>query len=208
MRIEIEQYSGESLPAGMGVLAEFRLQFFREFPYLYAGTEEGEREHMSEYIANPTARLLLAKDRDYAGKVVGVAMGTLLSTETEILCQIGGSLPKLGIVPERFYYFGEMIFDPEYRRRGIGKQMLEQLKSVGREQGADRFGFLAVVRERNDTRRPAEYVDSENIFQKFGFDKTDIYVSFEWSTIQGDGTWRQCPNQLALWIDRKDEANP
>jgi ribosomal protein S18 acetylase RimI-like enzyme len=201
MRIEIENFSGEGIVAAIDVLMEFRLRYFQEFPYLYVGTEDGERQHLDGYIANPTTRLHIARDRDANDKIVGVAIGTLLSTETEILRQIGVALQYHGIVPEQFYYFGEMIFEPEYRNRGIGRQMLEKLKTAGRKQGADRFGFLAVARELNDVRRPAEHVDSEVIFRKFGFEETDIFVTFEWPTVQVDGSVERVPNRLDLWID-------
>ena len=200
MNINIQTYRSKDIAAEIGILAEFRLRYFREFPYLYVGTKDGEREHLAEYIANPTARLLIAGD---VRKIVGVAIGTLLSTEKEILRQIDEPLRNFGIVPKRFYHFGEMIFDPEYRHRGIGKRMLEKLKTAGREQGADRFGFLAVAREPNDVRRPAGYVDSEVIFRKLGFEKTDIFVTFEWPTIQSSGCVERVSNRLYLWVDGK-----
>jgi hypothetical protein len=73
MPIDIERYSDDDLAAEIGVLANFRLRYFREFPYLYVGTEAGEREHLAEYIANPTARLLVVRDTDFNRKIVGVA---------------------------------------------------------------------------------------------------------------------------------------
>ena len=89
MNIDIQTYSGESLAVEIGILADFRLRYFREFPYLYVGTEEGEREHIAEYIANPTARLLVARD---GKKTIGVAIGTMLSTESGILHRVAEPL--------------------------------------------------------------------------------------------------------------------
>ena len=94
-----------------------------------------------------------------------------------------------------------MIFDPEYRHRGIGKRMLEMLKNAGREQSADRFCFLAVAREHSDIRRPADHIDSELIFRKFGFLKTEVSLTFEWPTTQPDGRVEKTSNWLDLWID-------
>ncbi len=201
MTIDIQSYCIDDMAAQLGVLADFRLRYFREFPYLYVGTAENEQEHLDEYLANPTSRLIVAKDVA-ENKTVGVAIGTLLSFETEIVKQTGEQLQRYGIVPERFFYFGEMIFEPEYRNRGIGKRMLETLKNMGREQGADRFCFLAVAREVDDTRRPAAYVDSSLIFEKFGFVKTPIFATFEWPTIQPDGSVAKIANRLDLWTDR------
>jgi len=199
MSINIQTYSGESLAVEIGVLADFRLRYFREFPYLYVGTEEGEREHIAEYITNPAARLIITRD---AERIVGVAIGTMLFTETEILRQAGEPLRQLGIVPEQCYYFGEMIIVPEEQSKSIGKQMLEALKNAGREQGAARFCFLSVARESNDIRRPAGYVDSDMIFRKFGFEKTDVFVTYEWKTVQSDGSIEKVANRLDMWIDK------
>ena len=104
MSINIEHYSGEHLAANINILAEFRLRYFREFPYLYAGTEEGERKHVAGYIANPTTRLILARDINANSKIIGVAIGTMLSTETAILRQIGEQLQCYEIIPEQWYY--------------------------------------------------------------------------------------------------------
>jgi ribosomal protein S18 acetylase RimI-like enzyme len=204
MHIEIAIYSGETLNTEIAVLAGFRLCYFREFPYLYVGTENGEQEHLAEYIANPTTRLLVARDRDADEKVVGIAVSTMLSTEAEILRQIGKQLHSHKMVPERCGYFGEMIFIPEYRNLGVGKRMLEMLKSAGRKQNADQFCFLSVSREPNDVRRPTDHIDSALIFRKFGFTKTDLFVTFEWPTIQPDGYVEKILNRLDLWINAEE----
>lgn len=199
MNIDIRTLQGQDMAAEIGVLAEFRLQYFREFPYLYVGMQESEREYLGRYLANPTARLVVARE---GNKTIGVAIGTLLSTEAEIIKQAGAQLHQYDFVPERFFYFGEMIFEPEYRNRGIGKRMLEMLKDRGREQGAERFCFLAVTREAGDVRRPTDYVESSLIFEKFGFEKTPISVTFEWPTIQPDTSVEKVANRLDLWGDR------
>jgi len=199
MSIDIQTHWNESLAAEISVLMEFRLRYFREFPYLYVGTEEGEQKHVAGYIANPTARLILAWDN---GKVVGVAIGTMLATETEILRQVSEQLPCCEVIPEQCYYFGEMIFVPEYRHRGIGKRVLEALKNAGKEQGASRFCFFAVAREPDDPRRPAGHVDSDVIFGKFGFEKTDLAITVEWATIQTDGNVKKSPHRLDLWTSQ------
>jgi GNAT superfamily N-acetyltransferase len=203
MSINIEHCSGVNLAAQISILAEFRLRYFREFPYLYAGKAEGEQKHMDGYIANPTARLILARDTT-VNSTIGVAIGTMLSTETAVLQQIGEQLQCCDILPEQCFYFGEMIFVPEYRHRGIGKQMLEALKIEGKEQGASRFCFCAVAREHNDPRQPADYLNTDIIFRKFGFEKTPLFVTFEWATIQMDGSLKTSPNRLDLWSNHRE----
>jgi hypothetical protein len=202
MSIDIQTYFGTDLAKNISILGDFRLRYFKEYPYLYVGTEAEEQKHVAGYSAEPTARLLVATDLEDSGKIVGVAIGTMLSSETDILQQSGEQLQKYGIIPDRCYYFDEMILDSVYRNKAIGKRMLIMLKNAGSKQGANRFCFLAVAREPNDVRQPADYVDSNLIFRKFGFEKTDVSVSFAWDTIQADGSVAKTSNQLNFWIDR------
>jgi ribosomal protein S18 acetylase RimI-like enzyme len=200
MNINIQAYQDTALAAEIGILSKFRLRYFREYPYLYVGTEDYEREYLARYIANPTARLLIARD---AEKIVGVAIGTMLSTETDfVVPQIEKQLQQHHIQPQHCFYFGEMIFDPEHRSRGIGKQMLELLKNAGKEQGAERFCFLAINRQSTDVRRPVDYTDPDIIFEKLGFEKTDGLLTMEWPTIQPDGRVEEATNRLDFWVDR------
>jgi len=203
MNIKIRLYQGESLNTEIDILSDFRLRYFREFPYLYVGSKEYEQDYLMTYLSDPTTRLLIARDQDANNKTVGVAIASMLSPELKILYQTNelSQLPEL--TTEHFFYFGEMIFVPEYRNKGVGKQLLEELKKAGREQGATRFCFLAVDRAHDDVRRPANYVDSDVFFQKFGFEKTDISVSFDWATIQADGRVENVGNRLNLWVDKK-----
>jgi len=196
--INFQTFQQAGLVDEIGILSEFRLRFFREYPYLYVGSEDNEQKYLAGYLVNPTTRLIVARDTE---KIIGVAVGTMLSTELNIIDKTENQLRQYSIEPQHYFYLGEMIAEPEYRSRGIGKRMLELLKGAGREQGADRFCFLAVVREPNDVRRPADYTDaSENIFKKFGFAKTDISVTSEWNTIQPNGQVENVANRLDLWI--------
>lgn len=199
MTIDIKHYSGQEMQPAIEVLREFRLRYFREFPYLYVGTQESEQKYLGEYLANPSARLFVAQDND---ETVGVGIGILLSSEKDILESLTESLGRYGLNSADFFYIGEMIFAPEYRGRGIGKRMFDMLKKAGNEQGATRFCFLAVDRDADDPRRPPSYVDSAMIFQKLGFQKTPIQVAFDWPTIQKDGSAPKIVNMLSLWTDK------
>ena len=208
MNIQIHHHQGESLNSEIGILSDFRLRYFCEFPYLYIGTKEYEQDYLATYLSDPTTRLLIARDQDANNEIVGVAIASMLSPELKILCQSNelSQLPEL--TTEQFFYFGEMIFVPEYRSKGIGKQLLEELKKAGREQGATRFCFFAVDRAYDDVRRPADYVDSDVFFQKFGFKKMAVSVSFEWATIQADGRVENVSNRLNLWVDKNNKRKP
>jgi len=154
---------------------------------------------LSEVVS--TGKMLFTHNILHFSQMLWVGQVVLSHIADKTARQIGELLQSHKIDPERFYYFGEMIFDPKYRHQGIGKRMLEMLKNAGHQQGADRFCFLAVAREADDTRRPADHIDSELMFRKFGFLKTDVFVMFEWPTLQPDGRVEKISNRLDLWID-------
>ena len=201
MTVDIQIYSGKGMEPVIETLGDFRLRYFCEFPYLYVGTKANEQKHVAEYLANPSARFLVARNDK---NIVGVGIGTLLSTERDILEQTSGAFHRNGLNPKEFFYFGEMIFAPEHRNRGIGRLMLDMLKKSGAEQGAKRFCFLAVDRDANDSRRPADYAEFATIFQKLGFQKTSIQVTFDWPTIQPDGSVKITANTLFLWVNKTE----
>ena len=101
MTINIQQYSGKEMEPQIETLGEFRLRYFREFPYLYIGTKENEQGHLAEYLANPSTRLFVAKDGE---KTVGVGIGTLLRAKKDILKQTMDSFRQNGLNPSDFFY--------------------------------------------------------------------------------------------------------
>ncbi len=196
--VETTCYSGEALKTHIGVLSEFRLRYFQEFPYLYVGTAAMERDYAKEYTSAASSRLFVARD---AETVVGVAIGTALSAGKDIVKQIGPQMAPCGWDIQRFYYIGEMIFAPEYRHCGLGGRMMESLRETARQQGMDRLCFLAVRREKDDPRRPADYYDAGRIFEKMGFVKTPLSVEYAWMTIQVDARAAVMKNRLDFWVE-------
>ena len=65
MNVIIEIHSGASLAAEIDVLAEFRLRYFREFPYLYVGTEQGERTFPLSPNTLPRVGFLASRQRGF-----------------------------------------------------------------------------------------------------------------------------------------------
>ena len=57
--VSFQTLSGDFGPV-LGEVARLRLSLFREFPYLYDGTEEAEADHLQTYVQAPGALLVLA----------------------------------------------------------------------------------------------------------------------------------------------------
>ncbi|UTA50179.1 hypothetical protein MSS93_10440 [Deinococcus radiodurans] len=64
--VSFQTLSGDFGPV-LGEVARLRLSLFREFPYLYDGTEEAEAAHLQTYVQAPGALLVLARDETAGG---------------------------------------------------------------------------------------------------------------------------------------------
>lgn len=62
MALSIVTVSGEELEKYLPDLARLRIQIFREYPYLYEGSEEYEQRYLQTYIASGAAMAVLAFD--------------------------------------------------------------------------------------------------------------------------------------------------
>jgi hypothetical protein len=91
--------------------AWFRLNDFKEFPYLYDGILDHEKENFQKYMDNEQSLLIVAKDD---AKVIAVSTG--IPFDSPFMGKVGAeAFLKNGLNAKDFYYFGETIILPEYR---------------------------------------------------------------------------------------------
>lgn len=133
-------------------LARLRIQVFRAFPYLYAGSFDYEKAYLQTY-ANASRSFLFAV---YDGsQMVGATTGIPLTDETDAVKK---PFRDSGYDLSSIYYFGESILLPAYRGQGLGHRFFTE-----REAYATGFGeykhtcFCAVSRPDDHPLRPAHY---------------------------------------------------
>ena len=100
-------------------LATLRINVFREYPYLYDGSLEYEKNYLSQYLSTKNSALVIVKD---AERIIGAVTGIPLN-ETFSDCKdffIENKIPMEGI-----FYLGEITLLKEYRGQGIGARMYE-----------------------------------------------------------------------------------
>ena len=86
--IEVRVLTGADLDAALDDVARLRINVFREFPYLYDGDFEYERNYLSAYRENPAAVLVGAFD---GTSLIGAATGTpMLDHADEFASAFGG----------------------------------------------------------------------------------------------------------------------
>lgn len=195
--LQVAPFSGADLRQLIPEVARLRIRVFRDFPYLYEGSEDYEAGYLNTYVEAPGAVVVLARAGD---KVIGAATGVPLVHEPEY---VRAPLSAAGYDPARVFYFGESVLLPEYRGRGIGVRFLAEREAHARALGGfDWLCFCAVVRPPDHPRRPSDYVPLDAFWRKRGFARhPDLQCVFHWQDLDEDA---QSAKPMAYWLKRLD----
>lgn len=176
--LSIVSLTGKEIGPHIEVLAQLRMQVFREYPYLYQGELKYEMDYLQTYVQCPKTTLVLAFDNK---KIVGASTAIPLEFESKE-CQQPFIQNQFDI--SKYFYFGESVLLPQYRGKGIYKYFFKEREAAAREYGSEIATFCAVEREQPDPRRPSNYVPLDKIWQKFGYEKhPDLCAYFSWKEI-------------------------
>ncbi len=192
MTLAVRPLTGAALRAALGDLARLRIAVFAAFPYLYAGSEDYEREYLAEFTAAPDAVLVAAFDAD---RIVGAATASPLCAQDDY---IQAPFARLGIDPAPVFYFGESVLLPEYRGQGIGHAFFDQREAAALAYGASHASFCAVVRPADHPQRPADYVPLDAFWRRRGYAPVSgLTGEFHW---QEHGEAEESAKPMQYWM--------
>jgi GNAT superfamily N-acetyltransferase len=188
----IQSISGSKILEHQLALAQLRISVFREWPYLYEGTLDYERNYLKHYAKCPESIVVLAMD---AERVVGASTGLPMSAAD---ADFQKAFVETDYDINTIYYFGESVLLPEYRGQGIGHTFFQAREAKARASGAKYAAFCAVDRSDNDPRMPSDYRSLHSFWQKLGYEaQAHIRASFEWKEIGQSLISRQT---LTFWL--------
>lgn len=190
--LTITEIEGTELEPWLDALGNLRIQVFREYPYLYEGSLDYERDYLKIYQRCARSRIVLVTDA--AGILIGATTCIPLAEESA-----GFQKPFLaaGLDVNRFLYFGESIVLPQWRGQGLGKEFFIRREAHARRLGLDMTTFCAVDRPADHPLRPAGYRTLDAFWASRGYEKqTGLKVKFEWKEIGED---EDSPKTLTFW---------
>lgn len=193
--VKIRPYTAEDASRYIDELARLRITVFRDFPYLYDGSMEYEKDYLRTYVDSPESIIVIAFDHD---KVIGASTATPMEHETFNI-----KMPWLekGYNINNIFYFGESVLLEAYRGMGIGVSFFHH-----RTQWAERLGrfdslvFCAVIRPHDHPLKPANYSSLDRFWKNRGFKRLDGMVcKMSWKDI--DKTTED-EKSLQCWIKK------
>lgn len=187
--------TGSALAAHIGALATLRIRVFREYPYLYDGTEDYERKYLETYTASPDAMAVLAFDGE---KIVGASTGVPMAHETG---EFKKPFAARGMNSGKIFYCGESVLLPDYRGRGLYRAFFSGREAHARTLGGfEWITFCGVVRDGSDPRAPAGYEPLDNVWRHFGYEpQPDLIAHYPWREV---GATETTDHPMMFWIKR------
>ena len=189
--LTITSLSGQQLLPHLDDIARLRIGVFKDWPYLYQGSLDYERDYLAAYAATPDAVCVIARA---GGAVVGASTGLPLVDDGAAFHK---PFVQAGIDPAQVFYFGESVLLPEYRGQGIGHAFFDAREAHARALG--RFAltaFCAVDRADDDPRRPPGHRDNAAFWHKRGYQRRPgMTMQLNWEEVgQGNVT-----HPLTFW---------
>jgi GNAT superfamily N-acetyltransferase len=184
---------GGEIETVLNDLSQLRIAVFHDYPYLYEGTLEYEKEYLQTYIQSQKAFLFAVYDQD---KMVGATTCIPLKDET---AEVRKPFEDSGFDIDSIFYFGESILLAEYRGLGLGHRFFDEREKHARNAGNYKlYCFCSVDRGDDHPLKPAQYRPNDAFWIKRGYRKETALQSFmEWPDI---GESESTPKKMIFWI--------
>ena len=128
MTVTTRVLTGEALAAALEDVARLRIRVFRDFPYLYDGDADYERDYLRAY-QSPGAVVAVAMDGE---KVVGAATGAPMADHA---ADFGAAFADRPEPMDQIFYCAESVLLPDYRGLGIGHAFFDAREAHARKLG-------------------------------------------------------------------------
>lgn len=192
MSLSVEAITGEALKTVLPDLARLRIKVFRDWPYLYDGSEDYEREYLQKFIEAKGAVCVVARDGD---NIVGASTASpMAETDKEFI----EPFEKAGYDISKVFYCGESVLVGDYRGQGVGHKFFDEREAHARRLGGFEIStFCRVVRPDDHPLKPASYHALDTFWNKRGYAPQEGLIAYyPWKDI---GETDETVKPLQFW---------
>ncbi len=195
--VRVELLKGDAVTPYIKDITELSLIIYKEYPYLYEGTEEEYRPFIEHYASSQNGIACLLFDNE---KPVGVAIGMPMNEMREKYQQ-----PLLNVNPkidfDSLFYLGEFLLLQEYRGQGFGKEMYLELEQAVRKEGYfEKICFCKIEEFDQHPLKPNNYKPLDKFWKKFGFKQCEnLNFTVFWRDVFEN---EDSPHQMIYYMKR------
>ena len=190
--IETRVLAGDELVAALDSVAALRISVFRDWPYLYDGSLDYERDYLRTYIDSLNAVLVGAFDGD---RLVGASTGTPMRDHSD---DFSAAFAEYDTDLDDIFYCAESVLLAEYRGQGLGHRFFDLREAHARDLGFSKVAFCAVQRSTDHPLCPQGYCPLDAFWRGRGYRPLpDVIAHFAWKDVDQTDS-NQKP--LMFWI--------
>ncbi|MGP9803288.1 GNAT family N-acetyltransferase [Paracoccus sp. NSM] len=174
MSVTTRVLTGPALVEALDDVARLRIAVFRDFPYLYDGSLDYERDYLRAYLS-PGAVVVVALDD---GRIVGAATGAPMADHAADFAAAFADRPEpLDLI----FYCAESVLLADYRGQGLGHAFFDAREAHARTLGARWSAFCSVIRPADHPARPADYRPLDGFWTRRGYQPLlGVVAQFSW----------------------------
>ena len=193
MTVTTRVLTGEALTAALEDVARLRIRVFRDFPYLYDGDADYERDYLRAY-QSPGAVVVAALD---GTAVVGAATGAPMADHA---ADFGAAFADRPEPMDQIFYCAESVLLRDYRGLGIGHAFFDAREAHARKLGLAFSAFCSVIRPADHPARPGNDRPLDDFWRKRGYEPLPgVTARFSWKDL-GEAT--DTEKTLQFWMRR------
>lgn len=189
---EVRVLTGAALDAALDDVARLRITVFRDWPYLYDGSLEYERDYLQTYRDSLGAILVGAFD---GARLVGASTGTPMEDHAG---DFGAALAGAGVPLEQIFYCAESVLLPAWRGQGLGHAFFDAREAHARQLGRSHVAFCSVKRPDDHPMRPVAFRTNDAFWTKRGYAPLPgALAAFSWKDV---GDTEESRKPLQFWM--------
>ncbi len=190
--IDVRALRGADLEQALDGVARLRITVFRDWPYLYDGSPDYEREYLATYRDNAGA-LLVGAFHD--GQLIGASTSTPMEDHAP---EFAAPFHDLGISPDRMLYGAESVLLRPYRGIGLGHGFIDLREAHAHALGRTHVAFCSVIRPDTHPARPAIARTNDAFWRGRGYDSLPgVLARFSWRDL---GEAEETEKALQFWM--------
>ena len=189
--LRLENVQGKQIEPYLDALGALRITVFRDYPYLYDGTLDYERDYLKTYVDCPRSLAVLAF---HGQAVVGATTCIPMADESP---EFQEAFLKANYDLSKICYLGESILLSQYRGRGLGKQFFKHRENHARSLGLNLATFCAVNRPENHPLKPRNYHPLDEFWKSRHYIKhPELQATFSWKEVHEE---TETAKTLTFW---------